>query len=66
MITISGTNWFSRSWRHLPSTRDIYEPIIYHLGAAARIVKHGPMLNGPPDDRFEALAPIDAIQGAAI
>src|SRR6266576_7018270 len=39
MITISGTNRFSRPWRHLPTTRDIYEPIFVHLGVAAGIVK---------------------------
>ena len=31
---MSGTNWFSQSWRHRPSTRDIYEPIFYYLGVA--------------------------------
>ena len=32
MLTISGADWFSRRGRYLPTTRDIYEPIIYHLG----------------------------------
>jgi hypothetical protein len=41
MITISGTNWFTRSRRRLPSTRDVYEPIGHHLGGAAGIVKYG-------------------------
>jgi hypothetical protein len=31
------------SLRHLGSTGDIYEPIIYHLGVPAGIVKHGPV-----------------------
>jgi hypothetical protein len=39
MITISGTNWF-RPWRHLSTTRDIYEPIFHLLGVAVGIVKH--------------------------
>ena len=32
MITISRTNWFSRPRRHLPTTRDIYEPIFLIWG----------------------------------
>jgi hypothetical protein len=69
MIAIFGANWLSRSWRHLPSTRDIYEPILYHVGGAGGIVKRGPsstMLEGSPDDGFESSAPLDAIRGAAI
>ena len=45
------------SLRHLVSTGDIYEPIIHHLGVPAGIVKHGPLLNGPLDDRFGSSAP---------
>ena len=41
-VTISGVDrsvhW---SWRYLPTTRDIYEPIVRHLGDSGEIVKHG-------------------------
>jgi hypothetical protein len=45
------------SLRHLASTRDIYEPIVHHLGVPAAIVNHGPLLNGPLDDEFGSSAP---------
>jgi hypothetical protein len=45
------------SLRHLASTRDIYEPIVHHLGVPAAIVNHGPLLNGPLDDGFGSSAP---------
>jgi hypothetical protein len=41
MPTISGADRFSRRGGHLPTTRDIYEPIVYHLEIAGGIVKHG-------------------------
>ena len=45
------------SLRYPASTRDIYEPIVHHLGVPAAIVKHGPLLNGPLDDGFGPSAP---------
>ena len=41
MLTISGADRFSRRGGHLPTTRDIYKPIVYHLEIAGGIVKHG-------------------------
>jgi hypothetical protein len=29
------------SWRYLPTTYDIYEPIVHHLRASGEFVKHG-------------------------
>jgi hypothetical protein len=62
MITISGTKWFS-SWRHLPTTRDIWEPSRYHLGVAAGIVKYGTG-RGPPRPPVESWRGTSPIQAA--
>jgi hypothetical protein len=70
MITISGTNWFTRSWRRLPSTRDIYEPIRSHLVVTAGIVKHVNAVGPCSTDRrtidLDHQRRIDATQEAAI
>jgi hypothetical protein len=62
MMTISGTKWFS-SWRHLPTTRDIWEPSRYHLGVAAGIVKYGTG-RGPPRPPVESWRGTSPIQAA--
>jgi len=54
------------SLRHLASTRDIYEPIVHHLGVPAGIVKHGPPSTGRWTIDLDHPRRIDAIQGAAI
>jgi hypothetical protein len=54
-----GNEVVQSSLRHLASTRDIDEPIAHHLGVSAGIVKRGPLLNGPLDDRFGSSAPGD-------
>jgi hypothetical protein len=40
-LTIFGSWSVHSSWRHLPTTRDIYEPTVYDLGVLGEIVKHG-------------------------
>ena len=45
MITIFRNELIQSLLRYLASTRDIYEPIIYHMGVPAGIVKHCPVLN---------------------
>jgi hypothetical protein len=56
MITIFRNELIQSLLRYLASTRDIYEPIARHMGVPAGIVKHGPLLNGPLDDRFGSSA----------
>jgi hypothetical protein len=40
-LAISGADRFSCRGGTLPTTRDIYEPIVHHLGVSGGIVKHG-------------------------
>jgi IS66 Orf2 like protein len=48
------------SWRYLPTTRDMYEPIMCDLGLAGRIVKHdcsGKRCFGVKNQRYDRSAP---------